>query len=110
MNEHEQKLNDHDLLIDLRAEVRGLREEIHDMRDNTIRRLERVESSYVARDEYDGRMKLTISRAEFWPVRAVVYGMTGLILITVLGLIVKGVLVTDPPTASTKASTIQLSN
>jgi len=52
---------DHDLLIELRTEMRGLREDFKD-----------AKSQYV-------------TRAEFWPVKMLVYGCTGIMLTSVIG-------------------------
>lgn len=55
---------DHDLLIELRTEMRGLREDFKD-----------------AKAQY-------VTQAEFWPVRMLVYGCTGLILTAVVGALI----------------------
>jgi hypothetical protein len=55
---------DHDLLIELRTEMRGLRDDFKD-----------------AKADY-------ITRAEFWPVKSLVYGCTALMLTSLVGAII----------------------
>ncbi|MBX3498100.1 MAG: hypothetical protein KF889_01550 [Alphaproteobacteria bacterium] len=55
---------DHDLLIELRTEMRGLRADFKDAKANYV------------------------TQAEFWPVRMLVYGCTGLILTAVVGALI----------------------
>ena len=53
--------SDHDLLIELRTEMRGLREDFKDAKANYV------------------------TQAEFWPVKMLVYGCTGLMLSSIVG-------------------------
>jgi hypothetical protein len=55
---------DHDLLIELRTEMRGLRDDFKD-----------------AKAQY-------VTQAEFWPVKMLVYGCTALMLTSLIGAIV----------------------
>ena len=52
---------DHDLLIELRTEMRGLRQDFKD-----------AKTDYVTRDE-------------FWPVKTLVYGCTAMMLTSIIG-------------------------
>ena len=52
---------DHDLLIELRTEMRGLRDDFKDAKLNYV------------------------TQAEFWPIKALVYGCTGLMLTGIVG-------------------------
>jgi hypothetical protein len=53
--------SDHDLLIELRTEMRGLRDDFKDAKANYV------------------------TQAEFWPIKALVYGCTGLMLTGIVG-------------------------
>ena len=63
MSQTQGEKTDHDLLIELRAEVRGMREDFKD-----------AKASYV-------------TQTEFWPVKILVYGCTGLMLTSLIGAI-----------------------
>ncbi len=52
---------DHDLLIELRTEMRGFRDDFKDAKSNYV------------------------TQQEFWPVKALVYGCTGLMLTSLVG-------------------------
>jgi len=56
--------SDHDLLIELRTEMRGLREDFKDAKTNYV------------------------TQAEFWPVKMLVYGCTGLMLTAMVGAVI----------------------
>lgn len=43
--------SDHDLLIELRTEMRGLRSEVREMRDDSSRRINALEISKIDKDE-----------------------------------------------------------
>ncbi|TQF41159.1 hypothetical protein UNPF46_08545 [Bradyrhizobium sp. UNPF46] len=58
--EYAEYRTDHDLLIELRTEMRGLRDDFKD-----------AKSQYV-------------TRSEFWPVKMLVYGFAGLLLSSVV--------------------------
>jgi hypothetical protein len=53
--------SDHDLLIELRTEMRGLREDFKDAKANYV------------------------TQTEFWPVKMLVYGCTGMMLTSIVG-------------------------
>lgn len=44
-------LTDHDLLIELRTEMRGVRTDVKDLRDNTSKRVDALENEKMNRDE-----------------------------------------------------------
>lgn len=44
-------LSDHDLLIELRTEMRGVRSDVKDLRDNTTKRVDDLENDKANRDE-----------------------------------------------------------
>jgi hypothetical protein len=49
--------NDHDLLIELRTEVKGMREDIRDMKDTTGKRLTDVEHQTIEIEKYKASKK-----------------------------------------------------
>lgn len=44
-------LSDHDLLIELRTEMRGVRQDVKDLRDGTSKRVDDLENQKMNRDE-----------------------------------------------------------
>jgi len=44
-------LSDHDLLIELRTEMRGVRQDVKDLRDNTAKRVDDLENQKMNREE-----------------------------------------------------------
>lgn len=46
-------LQDHDLLIELRTEMQGMRKDIKDLKDGTATRLMSLETDHVTRKEHD---------------------------------------------------------
>ena len=65
--------NDHDLLVALNVEMRGLRQDFKEAKAN-----------YVTRDEFAPVKETYVSRIEFWPVKMLVYGCVGIMLSTLM--------------------------
>lgn len=51
MSEETNGTNDHDLLIELRTEMRGMRKDITDLKDNIVRRVENLEGAKISKDD-----------------------------------------------------------
>ena len=75
-----QNMDDHDLLIELRTEMRGVREDIQNLTNGTTTRLSSLENDHVSRkerDDLENRMRF---------VEKYVWGAIGIIgLINLIG-------------------------
>lgn len=55
--DNQKETNDHDLLIELRTEMKGIRAELKEMRENTIKRLETVENQMIDKNDLEEHKK-----------------------------------------------------
>lgn len=93
---------DHDLLIELRTEMRGIRGDIKEIKDNSAERLNRLEDGKVDKADLDKLVQqkekehatfatkddLKVLREEMSPVKKVTYGAITIILGAVLSALV----------------------
>jgi hypothetical protein len=69
---------DHDLLIELRTELRGMRTDIQSLNDGTSKRLDKVESRQDAQQEQISSLKQT---------RAIAYAYAALITLILIPIV-----------------------
>jgi hypothetical protein len=59
--------NDHDLLIELRTEMRGMRADVIEIKTNTVSRIANLEADHISKTDYDtltkdvGKLKLSFA-------------------------------------------------
>lgn len=83
----QQQNTDHDLLIELRTEMRGVRDDIQKLTDGTAQRLNTLENDHVSRKEYeDHETRIRFIEKYVWGAVAVIgilnfIGLGGIILL-----------------------------
>jgi hypothetical protein len=74
---------DHDLLIELRTEFRGMRQDISDIKTNTVGRISDLESDHVTKKEFE-TAKVEIESLKLW--RSMLIGAWGVCTIILIPL------------------------
>lgn len=72
--------NDHDLLIELRTEMRSMRDEIKELKNGVVKRVENLENDKMSKED----AKSLITKDQFEPVKKLVYGCASIILSSVV--------------------------
>lgn len=82
--------SDHDLLIELRTEMRGVRNDIQRLNNDTISQVKDLQSTKLDKEEFDRAMidaekkhESFVTRDEFEPIKKLAYGAMTLVLGTV---------------------------
>ena len=87
--------NDHDLLIELRTEMQGIRKDIKDLKDGTTERISKLENEKTDKKEFDElytkvntdietRVRALESAKSFYMTSMVIYTAVGLTMISLI--------------------------